>query len=136
MVDGHVPPQTTISIASRPQIPFRGWKLMVHRPIASNFLIHDIRAGNKVTTVTSCPIPADAFITNMDKLAEVQSIFEENKVFHMQVEKTGAELLGTEWCLPLVSPGTEITMVVENIAKDHHCRFIAGMLGFGDNYHY
>jgi hypothetical protein len=129
---GLIPARSTIQIVQRPQIHhFRGWKLFVQRPHASDFLIHDIRAGNRVTTAAaSGPIPADAFITNMDRLAEVQELFEKDGMFAMKVDKKGSELLGTEWCLPTVQPGTDICMVVEN-TSEINLRFVSGMLGFG-----
>lgn len=129
---GLIPARSTIQIMQRPQIHhFRGWKLFVHKPNASDFLIHNIRVGNRATTAAaSGPIPADAFITNMDKLAEVQELFEKDGMFAMKVDKRGSELLGTEWCLPTVQPGTDITMVVENTSSAN-LRFVSGMLGFG-----
>jgi len=119
-----------VAIVSRPQIPFRGERLFVHQPIASAFIIHSLRVGNLETTVSAMsPIPADAFATRMDALAEMDAMFARDKVIEVKVGKKGVELLGSPWTLPLTRPGIgEITIYVENIG-DRPLRFLAGMLG-------
>lgn len=117
-----------VALVSRPQIPFQGQRLFVHQPIASSFLIHSVRVGTRETTAASCPIPADAFATRMDALAQVDALFARDKVIEIQVGKTAAELLGSPWTLPVARPGDEITLSVENIG-DRPLRFLAGMLG-------
>jgi hypothetical protein len=126
---GDVMPAGYVAIASRPQLPFRGFRLFVHQPIASSFLIHSLRVGNSEQTVSGCsPIPADAFATRMDALAEIDAMFARDKVIEIKVGKTAAELLGSPWVLPVTPVGIDITISVENIG-DRPLRFIAGMLG-------
>lgn len=126
---GDVMPAGYIAIASRPQIPFRGERLFVHQPIASSFLIHSLRVGNSEQMASACaPIPADAFATRMDALAEIDAMFARDKVIEIKVGKTAAELLGSPWVLPVALPGIEITIFIENIG-DRPLRFVAGMLG-------
>ncbi len=127
-----VPWGTTIGLISRPQVPFRGIRLLVHRPVASSFLIHDVRVGTRVVTAAACPIPADAFLTDLDKLARVEELFKRDKAYELKVDKTGAELLGMPLCLPTAQPGTDIVLVVENIGVDKApLRFVADVLGVG-----
>ena len=126
---GDVMPAGYVAIASRPQVSFRGLRLFVHQPIASSFLIHSLRVGNREQTVSACsPIPADAFVTRMDALAEIDAMFARDKVIEIKVGKTAAELLGSPWTLPIAGPGIEITIAVENIG-DRPLRFLGGMLG-------
>jgi hypothetical protein len=126
---GEVMPGGYIAIASRPQVPFRGERLFVHQPIASSFVIHSFRAGlMEMTVAATAPIPADAFATRMDALAQIDAMFARDKVIEIKVGKTGAELLGSPWTLPSVQPGTDIAIYVENIG-DRPLRFLAGMLG-------
>lgn len=125
---GDVMPAGCVTIAPRPQLPFRGTRLFVHQPIASSFLIHSMRVGNCEQTVACSPIPADAFATRMDMLAQVDEMFARDKVIEIKVGKIAAELLGSPWVLPIAHPGTEITIMVENIG-DRPMRFLAGMLG-------
>lgn len=126
---GDVMPAGFVSIASRPQIPFRGIRLFVHQPIASSFLIHSLRVGNNEQTASACsPIPADAFATRMDALAEIDAMFARDKVIEIKIGKTAAELLGSPWVLPVCPPGIDLMISVENIG-DKPLRFIAGMLG-------
>jgi hypothetical protein len=126
---GDVEPGGFIAIVTRPQIPFRGDRLFVHQPIASSFVIHSLRVGFMEMTVSaSSPIPADAFATRMDALAEIDAMFARDKVIEIKVGKTGAELLGSPWSLPVAQIGTEITIYIENIG-DRSLRFLAGMLG-------
>lgn len=126
---GDVMPAGYVMIASRPQLPFRGARLFVHQPIAASFIIHSLRVGNSEQTVSVCsPIPADAFATRMDALAQIDEMFARDKVIEIKVGKTAAELLGSPWTLPIAYPGTEITIAVENIS-DRPLRFLAGMLG-------
>ena len=125
---GDVMPAGYVAIVSRPQIPFRGSRLFVHQLIASSFLIHSFRVGTRETTVNAEPIPADAFATRMDALAEIDAMFARDKVIEIKVGKTAAELLGSPWSLPIAYPGTEITIAIENIG-DRPLRFLAGMLG-------
>lgn len=125
-----VPPKTTVAIMSRPQVEFRGWRLMVHRSVASSFLIHEARVGNTSAFASYAPIPADAFLTDLDKLAKIDELFERDRAFAMSVERTGAELLGSELHLPRAQPCTDIQLYVENISSAP-ARFCAGMLGFG-----
>lgn len=135
MDKGLVPPYATVTIPSRPQIEtFRGWRLFVDRKHADQFLIHDIRVVNCCTTACASPIPASAFITDLSKLASIEELFKQNGQFQMKVDKTGAQLLGTEWCLPTAHVGSEITMLVENTSCDY-VRFVAGMLGYGPPHH-
>lgn len=125
---GALMPGGYVAIVSRPQIPFRGQRLFVHQPIASSFLIHEVRVGTMSATAASCPIPADAFATRMDALAQMDEMFARDKVIEIQVGKTAAELLGSPWTLPVAPPGTEIMIFIENIG-DRPLRFLAGMLG-------
>lgn len=126
---GDLMPAGYVAIATRPQVPFRGTRLFVHQPIASSFLIHSLRVGQSEQTVSACaPIPADAFATRMDMLAQVDEMFARDKVIEIKVGKNAAELLGSPWILPIAFPGTEITIMVENIG-DRPLRFLAGMLG-------
>jgi hypothetical protein len=125
---GEVMPAGALMLVSRVQILFRGERLFVHQPIASSFVIHALRVGNMEQTAASMPVPADAFATRMDALAEIDAMFARDKVIEIKVGKSGAELLGSPWVLPIAPPGTEITIVVENIG-DRPLRFLAGMLG-------
>lgn len=125
---GEVEPAGFIAISTRPQIPFRGTRLFVHQPIASSFLIHALRVGQRETTVTSTPIPADAFATHMDALAQIDAMFARDKVIEIKVGKTAAEMLGSPWTLPVALDGIEVTIYVENIGE-RPLRFLAGMLG-------
>ena len=117
-----------VAIATRPQVQFRGRRLFVHLPIASSFLIHSLKVGNAEQTAANAPIPADAFATRMDALAEVDAMFARDKVIEVKVGKSGAELLGSPWYLPAALAGTDLTIFVENIG-DRPLRFVAGMLG-------
>lgn len=126
---GDVMPAGYVAIASRPQLPFRGLRLFVHQPIASSFIIHSLRVGNTEQTVSACsPIPADAFATRMDALAEIDAMFARDKVIEIKVGKIAVELLGSPWVLPVAPLGVEITLAIENIG-DQPLRFLAGMLG-------
>ena len=126
---GDLMPAGYAAIASRPQRPFRGLRLFVHQPIASSFLIHSLRVGNSEQTVSACsPIPADAFATRMDALAQMDEMFARDKVIEIKIGKTAAELLGSPWILPVTPQGMEIILSVENIG-DRPLRFIAGMCG-------
>lgn len=126
---GDVMPGGCVAIASRPQVLFRGMRLFVHQPIASSFLIHSLRVGNLEQTVSGCsPIPADAFATRMDALAEIDAMFARDKVIEVKIGKIAAELLGSPWVLPIAPLGVDITIAIENIG-DQPLRFIAGMLG-------
>lgn len=125
---GELQPAGAVVIVSRPQVPFRGMRLFVHQPIASSFLIHSLRVGLCEQTASAAPIPADAFATRMDMLAQVDEMFARDKVIEIKVGKTAAELLGSPWVLPMVQVGTDITIAVENIG-DRPLRFLAGMLG-------
>ena len=126
---GDLMPGGYAALATRPQLPFRGERLFVHQPIASSFLIHSLRVGLVEQTVSaSSPIPADAFATRMDALAQIDEMFARDKVIEIKVGKTAAELLGSPWTLPIACSGIEITLAVENIS-DQPLRFLAGMLG-------
>lgn len=128
-VTGEVMPGGYVAIVSRPQVvAFRGYRLFVHLPIASSFLIHSVRVGTREATAASCPIPADAFATRMDVLAQVDAMFARDKVIEIAIGKTATELLGSPWTLPAARAGDEITFSVENIS-DAPLRFLAGMLG-------
>jgi len=123
-----VMPAGYMMIASRPRVPFRGARLFVHLPIASSFLIHSLRVGVREMTVVSAPIPADAFATRMDALAEIDAMFARDKVIEIKVGKSAAELLGSPWTLPIARDGIEIAICVENIGAAP-LRFLAGMCG-------
>lgn len=126
---GDVMPAGYVAIASRPQIPFRGERLFVHQPIASSFIIHSLRVSTMETIASAVsPIPADAFATRMDALAQIDEMFARDKVIEIKVGKTAAELLGSPWTLPVAHPGIEIIIAIENIG-DQPLRFLAGMLG-------
>jgi len=125
---GDILPGCYVVVATRPQVSFRGQRLFVHLPIASSFLIHSLRVGNSEQTAAAEPIPGDAFATRMDTLAQMDEMFARDKVIEVKVGKTGVELLGSPWTLPLASPGMELAITVENIG-DRSLRFVAGMLG-------
>lgn len=115
-------------LVSRPQIPFRGRRLFVHQRIASAFLIHSLRVGSREMTASCSPIPADAFATRMDALAQIDEMFARDKVIEIRIGKSAEEVLGAPWTLPAAPPGTDIVLTVENIGTAP-LRFLAGMLG-------
>lgn len=126
---GDVMPGGCVAIVSRPQVMFRGQRLFVHQPIASSFMIHSMRVGNSEQLVSACsPIPADAFATHMDALAQIDEMFARDKVIEIKIGKRGSELLGSPWTLPVAQPGIDLTIMIENIG-DRPLRFVAGMLG-------
>jgi len=126
---GDVMPAGYVAIAARPQIPFRGDRLCVHLPIASSFLIHSLRVGTREAAASAmAPIPADAFATRMDTIAEIDALFARDKVIEIKVGKKAVELIGSPWTLPIATPGFDITIYVENIGTEP-LRFLAGMLG-------
>jgi len=126
---GDVMPAGYIVLESRPQIPFRGNRLFVHLPIASSFLIHSLRVGTREALASaSAPIPADAFATSMEAIAEIDAMFARDKVIEIKVGKKAAELLGSPWTLPLATVGSSIMIYVENVG-DRPLRFLGGMLG-------
>jgi len=127
-----VPPRTTIRIESRPQTEFRGERLFVHQPIAPHFLIHSVRVGNMETTAGYGPIPADAFATRMDRIAEIDVLLKQNEVFELKIDRNAYEILGMEWPLPAIQGGTLVMMTIENI-DDHPHRFVAAWLGRTDS---
>ena len=126
---GDVMPGGYVMITSRPQISFRGERLCVHIPIASSFLIHSMRVGmREMTASAATAIPADAFATRMDGLAEIDAMFARDKVIEIKVGKRGVEMLGSPWSMPRTRPGDELMIYVENVG-DAPLRFLAGMLG-------
>jgi hypothetical protein len=127
---GEVEPGGYVMIASRPQVTaFRGERLLVHQPIASSFVIHSVRVQNREALISACSsIPADAFATCMDRLAQVEEMFARDKVVEIKIDKRGAELIGSPLTLPVTRSGDEIMLSVENIG-DRPLRFLAGMLG-------
>jgi hypothetical protein len=126
---GEVEPGGFVGIVSRPQVhAFRGERLFVHQPIASSFVIHSVRVQCREALVASCPIPADAFATRMDALAQMDEMFARDKVIEVRVGRTAAELLGSPLTLPTALVGDEIMLSVENIGGAP-LRFLAGMLG-------
>lgn len=130
---GEVEPGGFVAITQRPQIAFRGERLFVHHPVASSFIIHSLRVGTCEQTAAPAPIPADAFATRMDALAQIDEMFARDKVIEVKVGKSGAELLGSSWTLPVAHCGTDMTIHVENIGN-RPLRFLAGMLGKVDGY--
>jgi len=126
--EGLVAPGDTIMVSSVPQIPFRGERLFTWQATASAFLIHGLRIGNAEQTVGYGPIPADAFATRMDRLAEIEAIYKQHEVFELKIEKNAYEILGMEWPLPFVQGGTDMRFTVENVS-DKPARFVAGLLG-------
>lgn len=130
--NGLVPPGSTILITNRPQLPFRGRRLFVHQPIASSFLIHDVKVGQRAMTASFGPIPADAFATRLDQIATVDALFKQHEVFELKIGKRAAEMLGSEWTLPRVEGGmADITMMIENISAEP-LRFIGAWMGDRD----
>lgn len=126
---GDVMPGGYVVISSKPQIPFRGERLFVHLPIASAFLIHSMRVGTREMIASAMsPIPADAFATRMDGLAEIDAMFARDKVIEIKVGKKGVEMLGSPWSMPRTRPGDELMIYVENVGAEP-LRFLAGMLG-------
>jgi hypothetical protein len=81
-----------------------------------------------VASEAPIPIIAEAFATRMDKLATIDEMFKADSVFIMEVNKTGAELLGNPWDLPVALVGHDISLHVENIG-DNSRRFLAALMG-------
>lgn len=51
----------TANITTRPQVPFRGRRLIIPSDIAGSFLITDLKVGKNSMFPTSDPVPARAF---------------------------------------------------------------------------
>jgi hypothetical protein len=56
-----VPANTTVEITARPQVLFRGTRLLVSGSIATNFMIEDIKVGRNSQFVGTGAQPAEAF---------------------------------------------------------------------------
>lgn len=56
-----VGPGATATITTRPQLPFRGNRLVVPSDIGGNFLIHDLKIGNRSQFVANGAVPARTF---------------------------------------------------------------------------
>jgi len=56
-----VPPATTVEITARPQVLFRGTRLLVGSSIAASFVIEDIKVGRNSQFVATGAQPAEAF---------------------------------------------------------------------------
>jgi hypothetical protein len=56
-----IPPDSTVEITARPQVLFRGRRLLVGSTIAANFTIEDIKVGRNSQFVGTGPQPAEAF---------------------------------------------------------------------------
>src|SRR2546422_1028916 len=85
---GGLMPAGYAAFASRPQVPFRGGRLFVPQPIASSFVIHSLRVSQLERMVANVsPIPADAFATRMDALAQIDEMFARDKVIEIKVGK-------------------------------------------------
>jgi hypothetical protein len=126
---GNVHPDETIVITVRPQVAaWRGERLFVHQPIASSFVIHGLRIGARETTAASGAIPADAFATRMDRLAEIDEMFRREGTWELKIDKVASEILGASWILPTCFCAQDVSLIVENIG-DRPLRFLAGMLG-------
>jgi hypothetical protein len=127
---GLVMPNEHVMVTSRAQLPFRGERLCVWSRCAELFIIHRVQVGVQFTMANPNPIPASPFATRMDRLVEIEKAFERDGYVVIEVNKSGAELMGLPFSLPVAFPGVDITMQVENISADPS-RFLAGFLGKG-----
>jgi hypothetical protein len=96
-----VPAGATRQIINRPQVVFRGERLMVPSDFAGQFLIRDIVVGNKSQFAATGPVPARAY--------------QENAV-------------GGRLALDTAQVSQNIVLLVENIGTTDQ-RFIATLIG-------
>lgn len=84
-----VPANATVEITARPQVLFRGTRLMVGSSIAQNFVIEDIKVGRASQFVATGGQPAEAF-----------------------KDTATGENVALDTC----SPGVDLTLIITNIS--------------------
>lgn len=127
-VSGKVMPASAMTITTRPQVIFKGERLCVSHTIAPSFLIHSLRIGTReAMTAGTQPIPADAFATKMESLAEIEAMLRQDMVVELSVGQKASDI-GSPWTLPTAHVSMDVSLRIENIG-DRPLRFVAGMLG-------
>jgi hypothetical protein len=59
-----VPAGSSVVVAARPQVLFRGTRLVIAASCAPSFSVDDIKVGNRSQYVAAGPVPAEAFTQN------------------------------------------------------------------------
>jgi hypothetical protein len=128
---GLVPPGASVVMTARPQRPFRAARMFVWSMTAPLFLLRDLRFHTNVISASWTVVPAEMFATRLDRLPELDALVREGKNIRISLTKGAEEFLGVPIAAPLLMPGMELFLEVENVG-DKAARFVAGFLGVDD----
>lgn len=125
---GMVYPGQQIQFVARPQLPFRGERLVVWSKCALHFFINALYVGNQVLGAQAGDIPADAFATDMDMLAKLDEQLDKKGFVSVLASKKAVEAMGQKLYFPLAQVSMDIRMVVTNVG-DKPWKFCSVLFG-------
>ena len=85
-----VPASATSIVTSRPQVLFRGYRVIVPSTIATNFVITDIRVGKNSQLVQATELPASIFQENAFDIALTMDTAQISQDISVTVRNTDA----------------------------------------------
>ena len=120
-------PTQSAQITARPQLgPFAPRYLLVSRNCGAQFMINDIRVGNRSEFLQAGDVPADVFMVDAPSL---EALFNEEKGwFTVTIDRTGSALLGVRLDIAEVQASQDFQLIVTNIS-DQTLPFSAAWLG-------
>lgn len=118
-----------VHIVRRPQVPFRGHRLVIPQHYAENFVIISMRVAQQyVQPISSDALPAECFTTRLDRLAAIDKLFLKDGVYEIKINQGAAEMIGEEFELPIAQVACDMTLTVQNVGP-YQADFRAGLLG-------
>lgn len=131
-IDGVIEPGQTATITMHSHFLFRSERLFVQRACAPDFVIHRALVGCKLGAVFGGdPIIAEPFAVNFDDIPTLfadEKLFDGKSVVEIKIDRKVMELLGAPFKLPVLQPGLDLNLQVENIGKKPR-RFLGALLG-------
>jgi hypothetical protein len=133
-------PFQVAQITARPQLPFRGKRVVIARR-SRDFIVNDIRCGRNSMTVQSGDLAGDMFEADVPEGLTMNPIDREEAgdwdgpAFEVKINGKLVDRLGMPLDLPLCMPGNDITLTVtyDGLLESGE-RFFGCILGYKEHH--
>jgi hypothetical protein len=110
-----------VLITNRPQVPFRGERVVIPDEIAPYFDVHDITVGNRSCMVHAARFPATAFAARIENLGALTAhAAREAQPFRLTIDERAVSQAGLRIAMPMTQVAQDITIAITNKTDEPH----------------
>ena len=111
-------PAEAALICARPQVPFRADRFCVDEAVAGDFVVNDIRLGNRSMFVQSSDVAGSIFSSRV-KLDALKPVLDAQGFWTIKINAPLEDLLGVAIDFPVCEVGQELLVQVTNVSTQN-----------------